>query len=48
MLKYHLLKQHTELVETQQNMYSQQRYWWANYLIHLFMLDMLKTFDAIN
>ena len=48
MLKYHLLKQHTELVETQQNMYSQQRYWWTNYLIHLLMLDMLKTFDAIN
>ena len=48
MLKYYLLKQHTELVETQQNMYSQQRYWWANYLIHLLMLDMLKTFDAIN
>ena len=48
MLKYYLLKQHTELVETQQNMYSQQRYWWANYLIHLLILDMLKTFDAIN
>ena len=48
MLKYHLLKQHTELVETQQNMYSQQRYWWTNCLIHLLMLDMLKTFDAIN
>ena len=29
-------------------MYSQQRYWSANYVIHLLMLDMLKTFDAIN